>query len=105
MQLRGIGYIFLLIVASKKIIPAFLMQLVFLADTIKFNQNILGDIIISVESATVNAKKNGHSFYLEMMYLLIHGLLHLKGYDHSSKMFKIQDTLFEELEYEYRNHK
>lgn len=70
-----------------------------------FNQNVIGDIIISVETATINAKKNKHSFYLEMMYLIIHGLLHLKGYTHSSKMFKIQDALFEELTNEYRNHK
>lgn len=69
------------------------------------NNNLIGDIIISVETATVNAKKNEHCFYLEIMYLIIHALLHLKGYQHSNKMFKIQDNLFSEVIDDYREHK
>jgi len=46
-------------------------------------QNImLGDIIISVETAQRQANLLHHSLEQEITFLLIHGLLHLLGYDH-----------------------
>ncbi len=42
----------------------------------------LGDIAISVETAAVQAKENGLSFETEIAQLILHGLLHLSGYDH-----------------------
>ena len=44
----------------------------------------LGDVVISVERAAVQAKANTSSFSGEVEQLILHGLLHLCGYDHES---------------------
>ena len=44
----------------------------------------LGDVAVSVETATVQAKENGLSFDEEISQLILHGLLHLCGYDHET---------------------
>ena len=43
---------------------------------------LLGDVIISVEKAAEQAKARGHSSEQELITLLIHGVVHLLGYDH-----------------------
>jgi probable rRNA maturation factor len=45
---------------------------------------LLGDIAISVELAAANAAELGHSAETEVKILILHGLLHLAGYDHES---------------------
>lgn len=46
------------------------------------NNNFLGDIVISISFAEAHAKKSGHQVEEEIRYLILHGILHLLGYDH-----------------------
>ena len=43
---------------------------------------VLGDLVISVETAARQAEEQGHDLDAELRVLLVHGLLHLLGYDH-----------------------
>lgn len=43
---------------------------------------VLGDLVISVETARRQAGEQGHDLGAELRVLLVHGLLHLLGYDH-----------------------
>lgn len=44
--------------------------------------DLLGDIVISLDTAVRQADEYGHSVEEEMNRLLVHGVLHLLGYDH-----------------------
>ena len=44
----------------------------------------LGDMAISVDTAAAQAKENGLTFDNEIAQLILHGLLHLSGYDHET---------------------
>lgn len=46
------------------------------------NPEILGDIVVSIETAKRQAFESGINFKEMLARLLIHGLLHLLGYDH-----------------------
>src|ERR1700756_3759880 len=43
-----------------------------------------GDIAISLDIATRNAKALGHAVFDEIRILILHGILHLAGYDHEN---------------------
>lgn len=43
---------------------------------------MLGDIVISVDHVREQAKEYGHSEKREYAFLIVHGMLHLFGYDH-----------------------
>lgn len=45
---------------------------------------LLGDIVISVPRAQMQAQNAGHSLAHEMVFLAVHGVLHLLGYDHET---------------------
>lgn len=63
----------------------------------------LGDLVIASSVVRAQAKDHGLSFQEELGYMVLHGMLHLLGYDHEKsraearKMFKIQDDVFELL--------
>ena len=65
--------------------------------------SLLGDIVISVERARDQAERQGHSVSHEIAVLLIHGLLHLLGYDHEKdarearQMRRLETACFEAL--------
>ncbi|HCH63261.1 MAG: rRNA maturation RNase YbeY [Deltaproteobacteria bacterium] len=45
---------------------------------------VLGDLVISIDTARRQAAELGHSLDHELRVLLVHGLLHLLGYDHET---------------------
>ena len=62
------------------------------------SDTLLGDIIISAETAQRQADKLNHSREKELAVLLIHGLLHLTGYDHEKdKDYKIMQEKESEI--------
>jgi probable rRNA maturation factor len=67
----------------------------------EINPQLLGDVVISVETAKKEAQESGLSLEEEIAFLLIHGILHLMGYDHTSggrqRMAVAQERLFRRL--------
>jgi probable rRNA maturation factor len=63
----------------------------------------LGDIIISIDKVKSQSEEYGVSFEEEFSRLLVHGILHLLGYDHETSeedekvMMSIQDKLVDEV--------
>lgn len=62
---------------------------------------ILGDIVISYETAVRQAKEYGHTIEREIAFLTVHSVLHLLGYDHETSaedekaMFDRQEMILE----------
>ncbi len=52
--------------------------------------NTAGDLAISAEIAAANAAELGHSTETELKILILHGLLHLAGYDHETDRGEMQ---------------
>tara|TARA_B100001248_G_scaffold79784_1_gene57842 strand:- start:22203 stop:22649 length:447 start_codon:yes stop_codon:yes gene_type:complete len=75
-------------------------------DVLSFNyenssNNILGEILISMNYCKKNILKNKNSLSKEVIILSIHGILHLLGYDHDNlknekTMFELQEKLYSE---------
>lgn len=60
------------------------------------NEDILGDMVISVERVEKQAKEYGHSFERELAYMVVHSFYHLLGYDHIEEEDKKEMRLKEE---------
>jgi probable rRNA maturation factor len=61
---------------------AFAMREAFTPYAVRHTLNMLGDVVISVPTACRQAKEAGRSLDEELTWLLVHGILHLCGYDH-----------------------
>lgn len=46
------------------------------------NPGLLGDVVISADTCAREAEEGGVSFDTRLTFLLLHGILHLTGYDH-----------------------
>ena len=62
---------------------------------------LLGDIFISIDKVKEQAKEFGHSYEREIGFLVVHGFLHLNGYDHQTEkeekeMFALQEKILKE---------
>lgn len=65
------------------------------------NLFLLGEILISIDQAKIQAEEYGHSLHREICFLFVHGLLHLLGYDHQNEieekeMFSLQEKILNE---------
>lgn len=63
-------------------------------------ENMIGEIVISAETAKRQAKEHQKTFKEELQFLFVHGVLHIFGYDHEKTedrkiMFDLQDTILE----------
>ncbi len=72
-----------------------------------YDGDILGDIIISVETMEREAKENNKDTFFYTLFLLSHGFLHLLGYTHETiekynKMIEMQNKLIKEWEDEVK---
>lgn len=67
------------------------------------DDKILGDIVISVDTAYKQASEVDIDIEREVAFLYIHGLLHLLGYDHETsiedekEMFELQERILKKL--------
>jgi len=68
-------------------------------ETVPETGNLLGDVVISLETADIQAKRRRRPIADEVRILLVHGILHLLGYDHersaaeARRMFAMQRSL------------
>lgn len=71
-------------------------------DVTVYEERVLGDIYICLDKVHEQAKEYGHTEIREMVFLIVHGLLHLLGYDHMIKeeekiMFGLQEEILNEM--------
>ncbi len=65
-----------------------------------FSPDYLGDLIVSLDTAELQAERLGHSVETEVRVLILHGLLHLNGMDHETdrgEMHRLEETLRRQL--------
>lgn len=66
-------------------------------------EEVLGDIVISLEQVKKQAEEYGHSFEREFAYMLVHGFYHLMGEDHikeadKEKMRQKEESVLTQLD-------
>ncbi len=106
---RELTIIFLTQSKAKKINSQFRKK-DYATDVLSFSDpegDVLGELALCPAVLQRQAKDNKHAFQMELNYLLLHGVLHLLGYDHEGTgakhkkqakiMFQIQDEVFYSL--------
>lgn len=66
-------------------------------------EKLLGDIVISVEKAVLQASKYSHSFEREMVFLFVHSMFHLMGHNHNTEKSEKDMEAGEEAVLSYLN--
>ena len=74
-------------------------------ETDEEDPNYLGDIFVCIEKVYEQSKEYAHSMEREFAFLVVHGILHLSGYDHMKPldevvMFNKQEEILKQLGYE-----
>lgn len=76
-------------------------------DVLSFNlgdEKVLGEVLICLDRARRQSQEAGHSLQTELKVLVIHGILHLLGYDHERsqteerRMQSIEKNIYKNLE-------
>ncbi len=72
-------------------------------DNSLIDSKILGDVVISLETAERQANIDKHPLEDEIAFLTVHGILHLLGYDHHTpedarKMFSKQTAILQKMQ-------
>ena len=73
-------------------------------ETVECDIRMLGEIFVSIPKMKEQAKEYGHSETRELSFLVVHGILHLLGYDHTlgekeeKEMFSRQELVLNEFE-------
>jgi probable rRNA maturation factor len=74
------------------------ISLSYLDEDVYPKDNLIGEVLISVETARRQAKEHKKTLAQELRFLFLHGLLHIFGFDHKTgkdrlEMFEVQDKI------------
>ena len=78
--------------------PTDVLSFNYQGDSLGDNEDLVGEIYISVEMAKKQAKEHKHSLQDELNKLFVHGFLHIHGHDHEKdedykKMLKLEEKV------------
>lgn len=108
---KNLTVVFLESAAAKKINFQFRKRN-YATDVLSFESaesSSLGELVLCWTVLKKQALKHGHSTKFELGYMVLHGILHLLGYDHEKdeieaiEMFRLQDQIFEVISIQYVN--
>lgn len=77
-------------------------------DVLSFTYKKSGEIVICPQIVVKNAERFGESYRKELKRVLVHGILHILGYDHeqkNDKMISKQEYYLTNLKFKYQNSK